>query len=80
MIGYVTVGTNDLDRAVKFYDELFAVLGAGRFMEEPGAFVAWARALPARAWSSLWACSSTVCGVDASVISRRPCSTSSEWK
>ena len=41
MIGYVTVGTNDLDRAVAFYDELFSVLGAGRILEEPGTFVAW---------------------------------------
>ncbi len=41
MIGYVTLGTNDLERAVKFYDDLFAVIGAGRFMEEPGIFVAW---------------------------------------
>ena len=44
MIGYVTLGTNDLDRAVAFYDQLFAVLGAGRFMEDPGHFVAWATA------------------------------------
>ena len=42
MIGYVTLGTNDLDRAVAFYDELLAVLGAKRFMEDPGHFVAWA--------------------------------------
>lgn len=42
MIGYVTLGTNDLDRAVAFYDELLATLGAKRFMEEPGHFVAWA--------------------------------------
>lgn len=41
MIGYVTVGTNDLARAVGFYDALFAELGAGRFMEEE-TFVAWA--------------------------------------
>ena len=41
MIGYVTVGTNDLPRAVAFYDELFTLIGAGRFMEEEG-FVAWA--------------------------------------
>jgi len=41
MIGYVTVGTNDLSRAVAYYDELLAVLGAKRFMEfENG--VAWA--------------------------------------
>ena len=34
MIGYVTIGTNDLQRAVAFYDELLAELGAKRFMEE----------------------------------------------
>lgn len=42
MIGYVTLGTNDLGRAVAFYDELLAVLGAGRFMEVEDVFVAWA--------------------------------------
>lgn len=40
MIGYVTVGTNDLKRAVAFFDQLFAELGAKRFMEEES-FVAW---------------------------------------
>jgi len=34
MIGYITVGTNDLEKAVAFYDALLAVAGAGRFMEE----------------------------------------------
>jgi catechol 2,3-dioxygenase-like lactoylglutathione lyase family enzyme len=33
MIGYVTVGTNDIDRARGFYDSLMPVLGAGRMME-----------------------------------------------
>ena len=42
MIGYVTLGTNDFDRAVKFYDTLLAELGGQRFMEDPGNFVAWA--------------------------------------
>ncbi len=42
MIGYVTLGTNDLKRAVAFYDELLAVIGAGRFMEIEDVFVAWA--------------------------------------
>jgi predicted lactoylglutathione lyase len=42
MIGYVTLGTNDLERAVAFYDELLSLLGAGRFLEDPGTFVAWA--------------------------------------
>ena len=42
MIGYVTLGTNDLERAVAFYDALLAELGIGRFMEHEGTFVAWA--------------------------------------
>ena len=41
MIGYTTVGTNNFDQAVAFYDALFAELGAGRFMQED-TFVAWA--------------------------------------
>jgi catechol 2,3-dioxygenase-like lactoylglutathione lyase family enzyme len=41
MIGYVTLGTNDLARATSFYDTLFAVIGAGRIMESER-FVAWA--------------------------------------
>lgn len=41
MIGYVTLGTNDLARAAAFYDALLGELGAGRFMEEE-TFVAWA--------------------------------------
>lgn len=42
MIGYVTLGTNDLERAAAFYDELLALIGARRFMVEEGHFVAWA--------------------------------------
>ena len=33
MIAYVTLGTNDLDGAASFYDELLKTLGAGRAME-----------------------------------------------
>lgn len=33
MLAYTTVGTNDLPRAVAFYDSLFAVLGAKRAFE-----------------------------------------------
>ena len=33
MIGYVTLGSNDLDRTRNFYDNLMPVLGAGRMME-----------------------------------------------
>ena len=42
MIGYVTIGTNDLERAAKFYDALLAELGAKRMMEGE-AFIAWDR-------------------------------------
>ena len=40
MIGYVTIGTNDLERAASFYDELLGVFGAKRFMENER-LVAW---------------------------------------
>lgn len=33
MIGYITVGTNDIARATAFYDALFAELGAKRIMD-----------------------------------------------
>jgi catechol 2,3-dioxygenase-like lactoylglutathione lyase family enzyme len=35
MIGYVTLGTNDVDRARAFYDALLAELGAKRLMQLP---------------------------------------------
>ena len=41
MIGYVTLGTNDLARAAKFYDALLGTIGASRYMESDR-FVAWA--------------------------------------
>ena len=40
MIGYVTVGTNDLPRAAKFYDALAAEMGTARMMEFDS-FIAW---------------------------------------
>jgi len=40
MIGYVTVGTNDLPRAAKFYDAIAAEMGTGRMMEFE-TFIAW---------------------------------------
>lgn len=40
MIGYVTLGTNDLQRCAKFYDELLGELGAKRMMDEE-TFIAW---------------------------------------
>ena len=41
MIGYVTLGTNDIARAAAFYDALLGELGAKRFMEFEG-FISWA--------------------------------------
>lgn len=43
MIGYVTVGTNDFERAAGFYDALLGELGAKRAMEMD-TFIAWATA------------------------------------
>ncbi len=43
MIGYVTLGTNDLEKGAAFYDALLAELGAKRFMEGEG-FIAWGAA------------------------------------
>ena len=34
MIGYVTLGTNDLERAGRYYDELLAEMGAKRVMTD----------------------------------------------
>jgi predicted lactoylglutathione lyase len=33
MIGYVTLGSNDLEKSRAFYDALMPVIGAGRMME-----------------------------------------------
>ncbi len=41
MLAYVTLGTNDLNRAAAFYDAVLAELGAQRVMEEPDYFIAW---------------------------------------
>lgn len=42
MIGYVTLGTNDLVRAAKFYDAIAKELGVGRMMETER-FIAWGK-------------------------------------
>ncbi|MBL4595786.1 MAG: VOC family protein [Robiginitomaculum sp.] len=41
MLGYTTVGTNNFDKAIKFYDVLLAELGGKRMMEEDN-YVGWA--------------------------------------
>ncbi|MCE3004285.1 MAG: VOC family protein [Xanthomonadaceae bacterium] len=43
MIGYVTLGTNDLPRAAAWYDTLLADLGAKRIMQDDR-YVAWGNA------------------------------------
>lgn len=42
MIGYVTLGTNDIARAAKFYDALLGEMGAKRAMDF-GTFILWGR-------------------------------------
>lgn len=42
MIGYVTLGTNDLSRAAKFYDAIAAEMGIGRMMDFD-TFIAWGK-------------------------------------
>jgi catechol 2,3-dioxygenase-like lactoylglutathione lyase family enzyme len=44
MIGYVTLGTNDLARAATFYDALLGEIGAKRIMEFD-TFIAWGRSM-----------------------------------
>lgn len=43
MIGYVTLGTDDLGKAAAFYDELFKVMGIGRVLETDK-YIAWGQA------------------------------------
>jgi predicted lactoylglutathione lyase len=40
MIGYVTLGTNDLARGAAFYDAIADELGVGRMMEHDS-YIAW---------------------------------------
>ena len=43
MIGYVTLGTNDITRAAAFYDKIAAAMGVSRMMgSEEQNFIAWA--------------------------------------
>ena len=46
MIAYTTLGTNDLPRAAAFYDELLALIGGKREMEQPGYFIAYGNGGP----------------------------------
>jgi len=40
MIGYTTLGTNDIQQAGEFYDSLFELIGARRSMSDD-TFIAW---------------------------------------
>jgi predicted lactoylglutathione lyase len=40
MNGYTTLGTNDLERASRFYDELLSTIGEKRIFDA-GGFIAW---------------------------------------
>jgi predicted lactoylglutathione lyase len=51
MIGYITLGTNDLPRAAAYYDALFGSINIGRYMEQKNYFIAWSPAPDAPAVS-----------------------------
>ncbi len=50
MIGYVTLGTQDIDRAASFYDQLLSDLGAKRLMDTES-FILWGPSFDAAALS-----------------------------
>lgn len=45
MIGYITLGTNDIEKSAAFYDALLAEIDAKRIMEGDS-FVAWSNGGP----------------------------------
>lgn len=45
MMSHVSIGTNEFDAAVKFYDRVLATIDARRIMEHPGA-VAYGKQFP----------------------------------
>lgn len=45
IMSHVSIGVNDFDRALAFYDAVLATIGAKRIVEYPGA-VAYGRAFP----------------------------------
>lgn len=40
-LGYITLGTNDLEKAAAFYDELLGSIGHKRLFEDDNGFIAW---------------------------------------
>jgi len=55
MIGYVTLGTDDYEKSLAFYDGLMATVGAKRMMDDE-AFVAWGTSMEAPALSVVKQC------------------------
>jgi catechol 2,3-dioxygenase-like lactoylglutathione lyase family enzyme len=45
ILSHASIGTNDFDRAVRFYDAVLPTLGCRRIMQHPGA-AAWGKAFP----------------------------------
>lgn len=45
IVGHISIGTNDFDRAATFYDSVLGSIGARRIMEHPGA-IAWGKLFP----------------------------------
>lgn len=45
IVSHISIGTNNFERAVAFYDKVMATLGARRLMEHPGA-VAYGKLYP----------------------------------
>lgn len=44
-LGYVTLGTNDLEKAAAFYDALLGSLGHTRIFQDENGFIAWGTTL-----------------------------------
>ena len=46
ILSHVSIGTNQFDEAIAFYDRVLGALDIGRIMEHGDAAVAWGRAFP----------------------------------
>lgn len=44
-LGYITLGTNDLEKAAAFYDELLGSIGHTRVFADENGFIAWGASL-----------------------------------
>ena len=50
IISHISIGTNDFERAIAFYDQVLPILGCKRLMEHPGA-IAYGKQFP-----EFWVC------------------------